>query len=206
VKGLHHDLVSTLLDHLFGIQNRAGCSCAGPYGHRLLGIDRTTSERYRSLIRRRIGGVRPGWVRLTIPYYATEDDLEFLMRAVEFVATHGESFVPLYRLGWNDGVWRHIERPAPDIEPIELTVAALEEAAQSFAVGDHEAPMSEQQLRNERAGYVDKADALALALAERWEHEPPRWNTPTGDMEIDALVWFRYVQTEGLEAISAAAQ
>ena len=39
VEGLHHDLVSALLDHLFGIQNRAGCSCAGPYGHRLLGID-----------------------------------------------------------------------------------------------------------------------------------------------------------------------
>ncbi|MBC8072772.1 MAG: aminotransferase class V-fold PLP-dependent enzyme [Deltaproteobacteria bacterium] len=206
VKGLHHDLVSTLLDHLFGIQNRAGCSCAGPYGHRLLGIDRTTSERYRGLIRRRIGGVRPGWVRLTIPYYATDDDLEFLMRAVEFVATHGESFVPLYRLGWHDGVWRHIERPAPDIEPIELTVAALEEAAQSFAVGDHEAPMSEQQLRNERACYVEKADALALALAERWQQEPPRWNTPTGDPEVDALVWFRYVETDGLEAISAAAQ
>ena len=26
VKGLHHDFVSTLLDHLFGIQNRSGCS------------------------------------------------------------------------------------------------------------------------------------------------------------------------------------
>src|SRR6185503_21197559 len=35
VKGLHHDFVSTLLDHLFGIQNRTECSCAGPYGHRL---------------------------------------------------------------------------------------------------------------------------------------------------------------------------
>ena len=28
-----------LLNDLFGIQSRAGCSCAGPYGHRLLGID-----------------------------------------------------------------------------------------------------------------------------------------------------------------------
>ena len=36
-----HDFVSTLLDHLFGIQNRSGCSCAGPYGHRLLGIQQT---------------------------------------------------------------------------------------------------------------------------------------------------------------------
>jgi hypothetical protein len=26
-----------MLDDLFGIQARGGCSCAGPYGHRLLG-------------------------------------------------------------------------------------------------------------------------------------------------------------------------
>jgi selenocysteine lyase/cysteine desulfurase len=28
-----------MLNDLFGIQARGGCSCAGPYGHRLLGID-----------------------------------------------------------------------------------------------------------------------------------------------------------------------
>src|SRR5262249_36712512 len=34
---LHHNFVVTLLNDLFGIQARGGCSCAGPYGHRLLG-------------------------------------------------------------------------------------------------------------------------------------------------------------------------
>ncbi|MDH5491596.1 MAG: aminotransferase class V-fold PLP-dependent enzyme, partial [Myxococcales bacterium] len=32
---LHHNFVASLLNDLFGIQARAGCSCAGPYGHRL---------------------------------------------------------------------------------------------------------------------------------------------------------------------------
>jgi len=36
---LHHNFVVALLNDLFGIQSRGGCSCAGPYGHRLLGID-----------------------------------------------------------------------------------------------------------------------------------------------------------------------
>src|SRR4029453_3237998 len=36
---LHHELVVAMLNDLFGIQARGGCSCAGPYGHRLLGID-----------------------------------------------------------------------------------------------------------------------------------------------------------------------
>jgi selenocysteine lyase/cysteine desulfurase len=200
VDGLHHDLVSALLDHLFGIQNRAGCSCAGPYGHRLLGIDFETSERFRKLIRRGIAGIKPGWVRMTIPFYASADDLEFLLSAVEFVADHGRTFAPLYRMGWDDGVWRHIERPAPDIEPIELTVEALEEAAQSFAAGDHEAPMSERELLAERERYFDDARRLARDLEERWRREPPVWNSPTGDEEVDALVWFRYAHTDRLRS------
>jgi len=198
VEGLHHDLVSVLLDHLFGIQNRAGCSCAGPYGHRLLGIERPMSERFRALIRRGLGGVKPGWVRMTIPFYANPDDLEYLLSAVEFVADHGEAFVPLYRLGWHDGVWRHIDRPAPDIEPIELTVAALEDAAQSFAAGDHEAPMSEAHLLAERRRYVDEAHAAVAQLHARYGDAPPKWNPPTGDAEVDALVWFRYVECDSI--------
>lgn len=196
VEGLHHDLVSVLLDHLFGIQNRAGCSCAGPYGHRLLGIDRNRSEQFRAQINRGVLGVKPGWVRLSLPYYASEEDIEFILSAVELVAEQGEDFVPAYRLGWLDGVWRHIERPMTDVKPIELTVEALEEAAQSFAAGDHEAPMSESQLRAERRRYFDQARAAAEALRERWRREQPRWNQPTGQREVDELVWFKYVHTD----------
>jgi selenocysteine lyase/cysteine desulfurase len=36
---LHHNFIVALLNDLFGLQARGGCSCAGPYGHRLLGID-----------------------------------------------------------------------------------------------------------------------------------------------------------------------
>ena len=41
---LHWNYVVALLNDLFGIQTRGGCSCAGPYGHRLLGIDLGTSS------------------------------------------------------------------------------------------------------------------------------------------------------------------
>ena len=45
---LHHNFVVALLNDLFGIQSRGGCSCAGPYGHRLLGIDIETLARVRA--------------------------------------------------------------------------------------------------------------------------------------------------------------
>ena len=43
---LHHNFAVALLNDLFGIQSRGGCSCAGPYGHRLLGIDLDRSREF----------------------------------------------------------------------------------------------------------------------------------------------------------------
>jgi selenocysteine lyase/cysteine desulfurase len=192
---IHHDLASALLDHLFGIQNRAGCACAGPYGHRLLGIDRARSERYRAQIAAGKLGVKPGWVRLSIPYYASEADVEFVLRAVEFVADYARDFIPAYSLGWGDGVWRHLECPMCDVVPIVLTVDALEEASQSFAAGDFEAPMTEALLARERERYFADARRVAAELRARSEAARPTWNEPTGDREVDELVWFDYVHT-----------
>ncbi len=194
IEGLHHDLVSVLLDHLFGIQNRAGCSCAGPYGHRLLGIDRARSERYRREIARGNQGAKPGWVRLTLPFYASDEDLEFILAAVEFIADHGEAFVPAYSLSWLDGVWRHRETPVPPQLPLELTVEAVTAASCSTPPAPADSPLTDAQLRAERARYFEEAHAAAGRLRAA---PPPRWNPPTGRPDLDQLLWFRYVHTDG---------
>jgi selenocysteine lyase/cysteine desulfurase len=200
VEGLHHDLVSVLLDHLFGIQNRAGCSCAGPYGHRLLGIDREHSERYRREIALGNLGVKPGWVRITLPFYASEEDVDFILSAVEFIADHGEAFVPVYSLSWQDGGWRHLETPVPILPPLELTVEALAESTRCAEVTAAEAPLDEPQLRAERARYLREAQEAARALRARAEAAPPRWNPGSGRADLDELLWFRYVHTDGRPA------
>ncbi|HSN53204.1 MAG TPA: aminotransferase class V-fold PLP-dependent enzyme [Candidatus Sulfomarinibacteraceae bacterium] len=69
---LHHNFVVALLNDLFGIQARGGCSCAGPYGHRLLGIDVARSTRFRDAITRGSEGIKPGWVRVNFNYFITE--------------------------------------------------------------------------------------------------------------------------------------
>jgi hypothetical protein len=193
VDGLHHDLVSALLDHLFGVQNRAGCSCAGPYGHRLLGIAGERSERYRKLIAAGITGAKPGWVRVSLPWYASAEDVEFTMRAVEFVASRGEAFVPLYRLDWRDGVWRHREGEVADPSPLQLS------ADEILGPPPPASPVpSPAEREAERARYLAEADTLADELERRWIREPPRWNVPTGRPDVDELCWFRYVETEGM--------
>src|SRR5439155_12906971 len=126
--------------------------------------------------------------------------IDFMLSAVELVADHGESFIPCYRLGWRDGIWRHLTQPVPDIPPLVLTVDALSEAAQTFSAGDAEAPLSEQQLRAERARYLREARALAESLEARWQREPPAWNSGSGRGDLDELVWFKYVHTDGTAA------
>jgi selenocysteine lyase/cysteine desulfurase len=193
VEGLHHDLVSALLDHLFGIQNRAGCSCAGPYGHRLLGISGERSERYRRLIAEGVIGAKPGWVRVSLPWYGSPEDVEFTLRAAEFVASRGDAFVPLYRLDWRDGVWRHREREVARPSPLRL------DAAEILAGPPPEPPAPSPAEREAlRAGYLAEAARLADDLEARWRREPPAWNRPTGRPDVDALAWFRYVETEGM--------
>jgi len=196
VEGLHHDLVSALLDQLFGIQNRAGCSCAGPYGHRLLGIDRERSERYRRLIQAGMLGVKPGWVRVSLPYTFTDADADFVLSAIELIADEGEAFVPLYRLGWRDGIWRPEGAAPRDPVPVPMAAAALWEARDAHPAATP--PISEEALAEARAGYLAEARRLAAGARARWEREKPEWNRPTGDAEVDAQVWFRYAGADGL--------
>ena len=98
-----------LLNDLFGIQSRAGCSCAGPYGHRLLGIDQPTSELYRDWVRKGFQGIKPGWCRVGFHYAMDDVEAGFVMDAVEFVAEHGHRFLRLYAFDPATGAWSHRE-------------------------------------------------------------------------------------------------
>jgi len=113
------------------------------------------------------------------------------------VADHGAEFLPLYRLHWMDGVWRHEGRTVSAAPHVRLTAEALELAARESAPPTAPA-LTEAQLAQERAGYFDEARRLVVELRERVKADPPRWNPPTGDPAVDALIWFRYVHADGL--------
>ncbi len=182
VEGLHHDFVATLLDHLFGIQNRAGCACAGPYGHRLLGVSAERSHAFRRQILRGVLGIKPGWTRVTLPVYAAPEDIEYVLAAIELVADHGEAFLPLYELSWREGVWTHREWRPPEAR-LALSARSLEEDA------EEPLELAEADVRAERARNLVEARSLALRLRQR----TCTWATSSGDPELDALVWFRWV-------------
>lgn len=121
---LHHNFVVALLNDLFGIQARGGCSCAGPYGHRLLGIDLARSLRFHEAIAHGHEGIKPGWVRVNFNYFISEDAFEFLLRAVEMIADEGWRLLPHYRFEPDTGLWRHRDhRPDASLSLHDVTYA-----------------------------------------------------------------------------------
>jgi len=106
-KYLHHKFITALLNDLFGIQSRAGCSCAGPYGHRLLGIDEDTSERYRFAVQQGHCGLKPGWCRIGLHWVMDDAEANFVIDAVHFLAKNGGLFLNLYNFDLGTGAWKH---------------------------------------------------------------------------------------------------
>lgn len=177
---LHPRFVIRLLSDLFGIQGRAGCSCAGPYGHQLLAIDATASEAYLRAIEAGYEGVRPGWSRVNFHWLIDEDEFTFMLDAIAFVAEHGAAFVPLYRFDWRTGAWRHHDEAAGavsggmDAEPVAGVGASPtgmlggEGARHGLPCFDYEHWTPVEHVTERRADayrrYLDEARALAQQL------------------------------------------
>ncbi len=104
---LHHNYVVSLLNDLFGIQSRGGCSCAGPYGHRLLGIDLDRSHQFEREVVGGYEGIKPGWVRISFNYFISEATFRYMVQAVHLVARYGWLLLPEYRFEPRTGLWRH---------------------------------------------------------------------------------------------------
>ena len=113
-KYLHHNFVVALLNDLFGIQSRGGCSCAGPYGHRLLGIDLEKSHEFEAQITGGCEGIKPGWVRVNFNYFVSDAVVDHIIESVLFVAKYGHLFLADYHFNPDTGLWRHKDGP---VEP-----------------------------------------------------------------------------------------
>eukprot|EP00051_Salpingoeca_urceolata_P006238 m.82757 g.82757 ORF g.82757 m.82757 type:complete len:1210 (+) comp14741_c0_seq3:185-3814(+) len=104
---LHWNYVTVLLNDLFGIQCRGGCACAGPYGHRLLGICDEAALLFERELLDKHEMLRPGFVRVSLGYYEDDEFVAFVRDAVDFVASHGWKLLPAYTFDPEMGEWKH---------------------------------------------------------------------------------------------------
>ncbi|MDX1459787.1 MAG: aminotransferase class V-fold PLP-dependent enzyme [Xanthomonadales bacterium] len=176
---LHPKFVTTLINDLFGIQSRAGCSCAGPYGHRLLDIDDERSERFRHWIREGYSGIKPGWCRISLHYAMDELEFRYILDAIDFVAEYGADFLPLYSFDLCTGAWLHRE------DPVQLDDFALENALRCS--GECMTVLDEAERATQYRSALAEAEERALALRAGGPVRMARLQGELGDLQFFPL-------------------
>lgn len=172
---LHPKFVTKLMNDLFGIQSRAGCSCAGPYGHILLNITPQDSQKFRNLIQQGCEGLKPGWVRVNIHYSMSREDIDYLVQAIEFIAQYGSRFLAHYSFDLQSAEWKYI---------------GFEEHPISFSMTNDFVPQSLEldAIPALRRTYLEQAKLLAQELTPTKEPEYSR-----DEPEIESLKNFYYI-------------
>lgn len=74
---------------LVWVAARGGCLCAGPYGLSLLGITLGDAHAIEAGLLDKMELMRPGFVRLSLPYFATKEEVDYVLAAVAEIADMG---------------------------------------------------------------------------------------------------------------------
>ncbi len=83
VDNIHYNLIVKILNDMFGIQVRGGCSCAGTYGHYLLHVDPNKSKSITDKIDHGDYSEKPGWVRMSIHPIMHNEEIYFICDSIK---------------------------------------------------------------------------------------------------------------------------
>lgn len=102
---LHHRFVVAVLNDVFGIQATAH-SFIGP----AIGISDQLGVEFEKLLSDESSpneNLRPGYTRVTLPFFVSESELGFILEALKMVATEAWKLLPQYDIDPHTGEWRH---------------------------------------------------------------------------------------------------
>ncbi|MHA1460027.1 MAG: aminotransferase class V-fold PLP-dependent enzyme [Promethearchaeota archaeon] len=180
-KYLHPKFITKLLNDLFGIQSRAGCMCAGPYGHLLLKIEEERSQKFRCITQEGKLGFKPGWCRVNFHYLLSELDFKFICKAIEFTADYGYLFLKDYSFNIQNGEWINLN--------FEDTLTYSMPEIKSILSTDLKNCFDEENIdRNaEFTNYLDNANKIAQTIEEEKDYQH------FDDPEVEELRWFNFI-------------
>jgi selenocysteine lyase/cysteine desulfurase len=118
IDGIHHNLITRLLNDIYGIQVRGGCSCAGTYGHYLLNVDFNLSKEITDRIESGDLSQKPGWIRLSLHPTMTNDELLYIINAVKEAADNSDKLQKDYVYDKSTNEFHH--RDHDDFLPLDL--------------------------------------------------------------------------------------
>lgn len=174
-KLLHYNFVVALMNDLFGIQSRGGCSCAGPYGHRLLGIDQQMTSRLETLVADGCEVIKPGWVRVNFNYFIPEQEFQYIISAVHMIANEGWRLLPLYEYDPRSALWRHragLPKPPASLRDVDFAASHVAPATLPIDVLGQHLDQAAQILASEIAIRETPSPLPSEAEALRWFPDP----------------------------------
>ncbi|VBB18062.1 aminotransferase class-V [Yasminevirus sp. GU-2018] len=90
IKGMHYNLITVLLNDMFGVQTRGGLSCSGTLG-------RVFKEMY---------GV-DGWCRVSLNYLLTKREIDIVIKGIEYIIVHRKQLKKLYSYDSNKNMYMY---------------------------------------------------------------------------------------------------
>lgn len=103
----HYSYIAALLNDLFGVECRAGCACANPYGLALMGIDFDLSKSLQNALNEGFDLFRPGFTRVNFNYFFSDETIDYILKAIEFVADNALWFLPQYKFDMDKSAFAH---------------------------------------------------------------------------------------------------
>ncbi len=92
IEGIPHSITARILGEEWGISVRSGCFCAQPYMQKILNVSPT--EIYSHLKNNLLPPY--GVVRLSFGIYNTFSEIDFLVKTLEYIISHKESYLNKY--------------------------------------------------------------------------------------------------------------
>ena len=108
IDDLHFNLAVQLLNDRYGIQTRGGCSCAGTYGHYLLDVDFVFSHTITDNINSGDLTLKPGWVRMSLHPTMTNEEVSYIINAIEELAKNHKNWTPDYKYNLETNEFKYI--------------------------------------------------------------------------------------------------
>ena len=179
---LHHNFVIALLNDLFGIQARGGCSCAGPYGHELLDLSDEKSDEYMDELDTGNVGIKPGWSRLNLNYFVPEYEINFIIKAVNWIADNGYLFLKSYHFDDKTAIWRNNKTT----DPVLHSLSDFNSQDSSITI---ESTINRADIQN---SYFEQADLLAQQAKKEWSNTPCQ--TYSYNQVNNPLRWYTLAQ------------
>ena len=210
---LHYNYVCAILNDVFGIQSRGGCQCSGPYSQRLLGLTEMTNsgerpntnnkEIEKALIeyKERAELLRPGYTRLSLPYKGLRsEEVEYVMRALEWVSKHAWALMWQYRCNHKTGEWRHHNRQGKPLGKAERRWLGHYDITSSGSTHDENTESSNRVLSDLLKAGLLRADAILQAsLKDQRNIQQALKMSDAGDIlgaggsdKLEELRWYVY--------------